>query len=542
MNTTVLSNRWTRLLPALLLLAVLVVPIMPALADTGSAFDVKFSGVIDTVPAAAGEPWQVAGYSLAVNEETRVRLTKGPAEAGMWANVTARRLDGDSLLATDIVVRPPEVRLKGPLTDKPEDGIGAWTVAGQTVWCTEDTSMSQRSGPVEVGQWVEVHAVEEPAGTLTAVRVRGTEATQDAEVYGAIRSYSDTQWNLSSIPVAATAETLILGEPKVGLLAHAASELAETGLSARVFKVAWQEPNGRRQPVQLIGLIAALPDDPDSLLGLWTVAEQTVEVRENTQIIQVKGLVQVGARIYVVGWQMADRIVATTLIVLASPSGNGQMFSMRGTIEALPAVGLLGTWTIAGQQAQVTRQTRIHGEQFVRPGAPVEAGGLQYQDGVRLMTWLRVHDMSVPGPQPTVPPGPTQVPLSAAEEDALHEAINEEYLARDTYEFVLDKLGADVTPFVRIALSEQQHVDALAGLFEKYGLETPSDPGLTEDPIFTDRKEACQIGVDAEQHDIALYDDLLASEAVKHADMIQVFTNLRAASLNDHLPAFEQCN
>ena len=136
MNTTVLSNRWTRLLPALLLLAVLVVPVMPALADTGPAFDVKFSGVIDGVPAAAGESWIVAGYSLAVNEGTRVRLTKGPAEAGMWADVTARGQAPDSLLATDIVVRPPEVRLKGPLTDKPEGGIGDWTVAGQTIWCT----------------------------------------------------------------------------------------------------------------------------------------------------------------------------------------------------------------------------------------------------------------------------------------------------------------------------------------------------------------------------------------------------------------------
>jgi hypothetical protein len=524
----------------MLLLALLVLPVAPTFAGTGPTLDVKFSGVIDVVPAAAGEPWQVAGYSLAVNEATNVRLTKGPAAAGMWADVTAQRLADNSLLATNIVVRSPEVRLRGPLSDKPEDGIGAWTVAGQTIWCTEDTSINQRSGPVEVGQWVEVHAVEEPEGTLTAVRIRGIEAAEDAVVYGAIQSFGSALWMLSSIPVAVTADTLILGEPRNGLLATAAADLTDTGLSARVFKVAWQEPKGQRQPVHLVGLIEEMPEN--GLIGLWQVAGQTVEVRESTLIVQVKGLAQVGARVYVIGLQSADRILATNVIVLSSPSGSGRTFNLRGNIEALPESGLRGTWTIAGLQAEVTRQTRIHGEQHVRLGAPVEAGGIQYQNGVRQMTWLRVRDMSGPGPQPTVTPGPTQVPLSVAEKDALQDAIDEEYLARDTYEFVLDKLGADVTPFNRIALSEQQHVDALSALFEEYSLTTPGDAGLAADPIFTDRAEACQIGVDAEKRDIALYDELLASDNIKHADMIQVFTNLRAASLNDHLPAFEQCN
>lgn len=409
MNNPVSSNRWTRLLTAALLLIVLLAPAAPALAEADVAFDVKFSGVIDVVPAAAGEPWQVAGYTLAVNAATRVRLTKGPAAIGMWADVTARRQADDSLLALDIAVRPPEVRLKGPLTAKPDDGIGAWTVAGQTIWCTVDTVLSQRSGPVAVGQWIEIHAVEEPAGTLTAVRVRGIEATEDAEVFGALQSFSDTQWVLSSIPVTATVDTLVLGEPQAGLLVQAAAELTDAGgLSARVFKVAWQEPNGRRQPVQLTGIIEALP--ADGLLGLWTVDGQTVEVLPSTLIFQIKGLAQVGARVHVVGWQAADRIMATHVTVLASPSGSGRPFYLRGAIEALPEGGLLGTWTINGQQVQVTRETRIHGEQFVRLGAPVEAGGLQYRDGVRLTTWLRVRDMSGPGPQPTHTPQPTRTP------------------------------------------------------------------------------------------------------------------------------------
>ena len=353
MSKSGLANRRLRLLSAVLLLAMTLVPAVPALAETAAPFTVRFSGVVDVVPAAAGEPWQVAGYSLAVNAATQVRLPKGPATTGMWADVTAQRLADESLLILAISVRPPEVRLKGPLTAKPEDGIGAWTVAGQTIWCTEDTSLSQRSGPVEVGQWVEVHAVEKPAGVLTAVRVRGIEAAEDAEVYGAIQLFGDAQWVLSSIPVAATADPLILSEPLVGLLAQSAADLTDTGLSARVFKVLWQEPTGRRQPAQLTGLIQELP--VARLVGLWQVAGQAVEVGENTTIFQVKGLAEVGARVHVTGWEAADRIVATSITVLAGPSGSGRLFTVQGVIEALPQSGMLGTWTINGQQGQVTR-------------------------------------------------------------------------------------------------------------------------------------------------------------------------------------------
>ncbi len=54
------------------------------------------------------------------------------------------------------------------------------------------------------------------------------------------------------------------------------------------------------------------------------------------------------------------------------------------------------------------------------------------------------------------------------------------------------------------------------------------------------RQAACQRGVDVEIDDIALYDNLLPG--MQHGDIIQVFTNLRSASINNHLPAFEACS
>jgi hypothetical protein len=130
-------------------------------------------------------------------------------------------------------------------------------------------------------------------------------------------------------------------------------------------------------------------------------------------------------------------------------------------------------------------------------------------------------------------------PLSEGEVQALTEAIEEEYGALNTYEAVLSQFGS-VLPFSRIARSEQQHVDALARLFEKYGLEVPANLGLVPAPTFASLTEACQTGVDAEIADAALYDALGAS--VDNADILQVFDNLQAASLNNHLPAFEACN
>jgi hypothetical protein len=130
-------------------------------------------------------------------------------------------------------------------------------------------------------------------------------------------------------------------------------------------------------------------------------------------------------------------------------------------------------------------------------------------------------------------------PLDAAEVAALTAAINEEYGALNTYQAVLSQFGS-VTPFSRIVRAEQQHVNALARLFTKYGLAVPTNPGLVPAPTFASLTAACQTGVDAEIADAALYDTLKPS--VDNVDVLQVFANLQAASLNSHLPAFDACN
>ncbi|MEJ2205087.1 MAG: hypothetical protein P8170_13380 [Gemmatimonadota bacterium] len=58
-------------------------------------------------------------------------------------------------------------------------------------------------------------------------------------------------------------------------------------------------------------------------------------------------------------------------------------------------------------------------------------------------------------------------------------------------------------------------------------------------PTFDSRLAACEAGRDAEIANVALYDVLLLLDLPN--DVTTVFTNLRAASQDNHLPAFETC-
>lgn len=134
--------------------------------------------------------------------------------------------------------------------------------------------------------------------------------------------------------------------------------------------------------------------------------------------------------------------------------------------------------------------------------------------------------------------GYAQSPLSETEQEALTAAILEEYGALNLYRQVIADFGS-LAPFARIAPSEQQHVDALTALAEKYGVPVPANPGLADAPSFATLAEACSAGVDAEIADAALYDRL--NPLVTHTDLLRVFANLQSASLNNHLPAFRAC-
>lgn len=121
----------------------------------------------------------------------------------------------------------------------------------------------------------------------------------------------------------------------------------------------------------------------------------------------------------------------------------------------------------------------------------------------------------------------------------LEEAIHDEYKARATYRQVIARFGP-VRPFLPILASEQRHIDALTGLFLSHGLPIPADDWERRVSVPDSLQEACRAGVQGEIENAALYDRLLQQSAA-YPDVQRVLGNLRRASQQNHLRAFQRC-
>jgi len=138
---------------------------------------------------------------------------------------------------------------------------------------------------------------------------------------------------------------------------------------------------------------------------------------------------------------------------------------------------------------------------------------------------------------PILPPATTA--LTAAVAAAVDTAIQDEFHAEQIYLRVLADHG-NVIPFFNVVVAEQRHSASLAGVLERRALEVPaSEWNLDNVPRFATVAEACAAAALAEVANIAVYDRLLVGELP--ADVRNVFTNNRRASLERHLPAFTAC-
>ncbi|MGA1784549.1 MAG: ferritin-like domain-containing protein [Pontimonas sp.] len=111
-----------------------------------------------------------------------------------------------------------------------------------------------------------------------------------------------------------------------------------------------------------------------------------------------------------------------------------------------------------------------------------------------------------------------------------------EYAALASYQAVLDEFG-DVEPYATIMQAEARHAEALSRQLERMGVEVPENPylGLLDAPA--DLTSAAEAWAAGEIANVELYDELIAQAT--DDNLIRVFENLRRASLEQHLPAFE---
>jgi hypothetical protein len=143
--------------------------------------EVEIEGVIRELP----DPpylgtWIVDGFTVTVTGTTEL---KGATPAvSLTAKVKGQKLDDDTLMANEIIVRGSEhkeVEFEGTLLVFTDTRPSEWVIETKTpsgteqvsVTVTSDTNIRTNTGPVEVGAWVEIKALEQTDGTLIAVRI-----------------------------------------------------------------------------------------------------------------------------------------------------------------------------------------------------------------------------------------------------------------------------------------------------------------------------------------------------------------------------------
>jgi hypothetical protein len=111
-----------------------------------------------------------------------------------------------------------------------------------------------------------------------------------------------------------------------------------------------------------------------------------------------------------------------------------------------------------------------------------------------------------------------------------------EYAAAASYLAVLDKYGS-VEPYQTIYQAELRHIDALMRQLERLGADVPENPYLGKITAPEDLISAAKAWAEGEVLNVELYDQLISK--TDNENLLKVLGNLRSASLDSHLPAFE---
>jgi hypothetical protein len=122
--------------------------------------------------------------------------------------------------------------------------------------------------------------------------------------------------------------------------------------------------------------------------------------------------------------------------------------------------------------------------------------------------------------------------------EILNEALMDEYNARNTYQKIINTFGP-VRPFINIVEAEQTHIELLLPFYEKYTVPLPPEPDPNRVTVPDSLLTACELGVEEELANVAMYDRLIA--ATDLPDVVEVLQRLQAASRDHHLPAFQRC-
>jgi len=121
-------------------------------------------------------------------------------------------------------------------------------------------------------------------------------------------------------------------------------------------------------------------------------------------------------------------------------------------------------------------------------------------------------------------------------EEILQYAIEDEYIARAEYKYVIAAFGAQ-NPFSNIVSAEETHINALIGLYNARHMTIPADNSGQHLIKPATVKDSLALGVEAEIANINMYKGFLNAPNLPD-DVKTVFNQLKAGS-ESHLSAFE---
>lgn len=153
---------------------------------------------------------------------------------------------------------------------------------------------------------------------------------------------------------------------------------------------------------EFLGTIQALPATAD-LTGVWTVDGRAVTVDASTLIRTEHGAPAVGGKVEIEGALQADgSSVQASVVKTEDAELEREDNVFFGTVQALPASGLIGTWQVGGLTVLVTDTTRVETE-GADPvvGSTVRVEGVQQADASFLASDIEVQaaDPNAPAPQ-----------------------------------------------------------------------------------------------------------------------------------------------
>jgi len=244
-----------------------------------------------------------------------------------------------------------------------------WVIGGQTVATDANTNVVLTVSPATPGLWADVAAVKQADGSLLAKQI--VVRPEQARLRGIVTTIPEGKvgdWVIAGVTVKVTADTKI--SDRSGAVAVDKWVEAVMTEDAGVLTATHIIGVGAQDGVMVSGEIQEYVANEYVVLSSIKLALNSDTLISGTPVVGLIG--------HAVGELQDDATLLAKALRVAWTDRTQSPFyaDFTGEIEALPAAGLRGVWTVEGQTVIVMPNTRIHQEKgMVVVGATVHVLG-----------------------------------------------------------------------------------------------------------------------------------------------------------------------